>query len=128
MKVIFFDGVCGTCNKFVDFIIRLDYNQKFKFSSLQSEFAKNNLPEKFTNDLKTIVYLEDNRLYSKSEAVLMILKEIKGFRTISTLISCLPTYLLNCFYDLFAKNRYKFFGKKEICRIPSPEERSRFID
>lgn len=128
MKVIFFDGVCATCNTFINWILKWDKERKFYFSPLQGEFAKNKLPERFTQDLSTIVYLADNHLYTKSEAIFMILKEIKGFVTISRMMKCCPVFISNWFYDHFAKNRYKFFGKKESCRIPTTDERSRFIN
>ena len=128
MKVIFFDGVCATCNTFVDLIIKLDKEKKFQFSPLQSEFAKSKVPESFTKDLNTIVYLAENNLHTKSEAICMILGEIKGFVIISKLMKCFPVFFLNWFYDHFANNRYKFFGKKESCRIPTADERSRFIN
>jgi predicted DCC family thiol-disulfide oxidoreductase YuxK len=126
-KVIFFDGVCGLCNGFVDFILTVDKQQVFLFSPLQSEFARKNLPEKMTTDLKSVVYLRDGKQYSKSEAVLKIMSDVGGIWKLSLLGKILPEVMRNKAYDMVAENRYKLFGKKETCRLPSAEERSRFI-
>jgi predicted DCC family thiol-disulfide oxidoreductase YuxK len=127
MKVIFFDGVCGLCNGFVDFIIKIDKEKKFYFSPLQSEYAQKNLPPEFTLDLKSVVYKEDDQYYSKSAAVMKVLAELGGIWKLAILGHLLPSSILNWAYDLVAENRYKLFGKKETCRLPTPDERSRFV-
>lgn len=127
MKVIFFDGVCGLCNGFIDFIMKVDKEKKFHFSPLQSEYAQKNLPPEFTQDLKSVVYKESGHCYSKSEAVLKVLTELGGIWKLASLGKLLPSPVLNWGYDLVAENRYKIFGKKETCRLPTPEERSRFV-
>lgn len=127
MKVIFFDGVCGLCNGFIDFIMKIDTEKKFHFSPLQSEYAQKNLPPEFTRDLKSVVYKENDHCYSKSEAVLKVLTELGGIWKLASLGKLLPSPFLNWGYDLVAENRYKIFGKKETCRLPTPEERSRFV-
>lgn len=127
MKVIFFDGVCGLCNGFIDFVMKIDKDQKFHFSPLQSEYAKKNLPEEMTRDLKTIVYKDGDNLSMKSDAVLKILKEIGGVWSLASAGRILPGTLRDSAYEMVAENRYKLFGKKETCRLPTPEERSRFV-
>jgi predicted DCC family thiol-disulfide oxidoreductase YuxK len=126
-NIIFFDGVCGLCNGFVDFVIARDKNNFFYFSPLQSDFAQKNLPAEFVNDLKTIVVRVDGQVYKKSRAVLKVTHLLGGLWKILTLANILPTSLLDFFYDLIATNRYKLFGKKETCRLPTPEERIRFL-
>lgn len=127
MKVIFFDGVCGLCNGFIDFVMKIDKDQKFHFSPLQSDYARNNLPEEMTRDLKTVVYKDGDQISMKSDAVLKILKEIGGVWGLASAGRILPGTLRDSAYEMIAENRYKIFGKKETCRLPTPEERSRFV-
>jgi predicted DCC family thiol-disulfide oxidoreductase YuxK len=127
MKIIFFDGVCGLCNGFIDFVLKIDKKNQFHFSALQSDFAVKNLPEEYTKDLKSVVYMNDGKVYVKSKAVINILSEIGGPWRIFSSAKILPYSLLNTAYDLVATNRYRVFGKKETCRIPTQEERSKFI-
>lgn len=127
MKVIFFDGYCGLCNGFIDFMMKVDKNAIFKFSPLQSDYAKANLPLSDVEDLKSVVVLIDGQTYRKSEGVLKALGELGGIWKLSSLVGSLPSGVLNKGYDLVAQNRYKIFGKRESCRLPTPEERARFI-
>jgi predicted DCC family thiol-disulfide oxidoreductase YuxK len=127
MKIIFFDGYCGLCNGFVDFIIKFDKNAVFKFSPLQSEFAKTKLSQSDLKDLKSVVVLINDQTYRKAEAALKALAELGWPWKILLIFSLLPEKVLNFFYDLIAANRYRIFGKRETCRLPTPEERERFI-
>ena len=125
--IIYFDGVCGLCNGFIDFVMSIDKNNIFKYSPLQSEHAQKNLPKEFTEDLKTVVVQIDGKTFSKSAAVIAVLIEIGGFWKLAIIGKILPTFLANKAYDLVAENRYNLFGKKETCRLPTPEERAKFI-
>lgn len=127
MKVIFFDGVCGLCNGFVDFVLKIDKKNEFLFSPLQSDYAKTHLPEEYTKDLKSVVYYHDGKIISRSKAVIKILSEIGGLWKIAVVGNILPEKLRDSAYDMVAQNRYKIFGRKETCRLPTPEERSRFV-
>ena len=127
VKIIFFDGVCGLCNGFVTFIMKVDKKRKFYFSPLQGEFANEHLPKHFISDLKSVVLMSDGKISSKSDAVIRILVEIGGIWKVALICRILPVFLLDFFYNLIAENRYRLFGKKSSCRIPSPEERSRFV-
>jgi predicted DCC family thiol-disulfide oxidoreductase YuxK len=127
MNVIYFDGVCGLCNGFVDFIMKIDQEGKFKFSPLQSEFAQANLPSEYTASLDSVVVQIDGKIFRKSKAVFAVLKKLGGPWVLVGAIGVLPEALLNRAYDLVAENRYKIFGKKETCRLPTPEERTRFV-
>ena len=126
-KVIFFDGLCGLCNGFVDFVMLKDKKQEFKFSPLQSDFAQSVLDPQDVTDLKSVVVRLEGKTYKKSAAVFKVFHELGGGWKILAGLEVLPTPLLNWGYDLVAKNRYKLFGKKETCRLPTPEERQRFI-
>lgn len=127
MNVIFFDGYCGLCNGFVDFMMKVDKKAIFKFSPLQSEFAKQHVDPADISELKSVVILIDGKTYRKAEGVLKAIAHLGGIWKSSSLIALLPNKILNVGYDLVAENRYSLFGKRETCRLPSPEERSRFI-
>lgn len=126
--IIFFDGVCGLCNGFVDFIMAIDHKKRFLFSPLQSEFAKTHLPPEMTQDLKSVVLLSEGKLHTKSAAVIKVMSEIGGIWKVVTLGKLLPAALSNKVYDMVAENRYRLFGKKETCRLPTEEERQRFVN
>ena len=127
-NVIFFDGVCGLCNRFVDFVMSIDDDDEFMFSPLQGEFGKKVLPIEYTRDMKSVVLLKNNGdLYNQSNAVIEILTEIGGLWSMARIANILPQGILDKAYDLVAENRYDMFGKREACRIPTAEERSKFI-
>ncbi|MBC7465436.1 MAG: thiol-disulfide oxidoreductase DCC family protein [Bdellovibrio sp.] len=127
-RIIFFDGVCSLCNGFIDFILKRDQKKAFEFSSLQSQFARKILPPQNLS-LDSIVLLEDQKVYTNSTAVLRILFEIGGgWNLFAVLASILPVWLRDRIYQTIARNRYKLFGKKDTCRLPSPEEKNRFLE
>jgi predicted DCC family thiol-disulfide oxidoreductase YuxK len=127
--VLFFDGVCGLCNGFVQFLFDIDQTTIFKVSTLQGTFASQRLPEGLTKDLNSLVVLNDKgQLLTKSKAVLYIFGTVGGlWRLVSWAGVVLPTTLTDMIYDFVAKNRYRWFGQLEACRMPTPEERGRFI-
>lgn len=127
MNIIFFDGVCGLCNGFVDFIMKIDKAGQFKFSPLQSEYAKKNLPAEFTENLNSVVVQIDGKNYRKSDGVFQVWKKLGAPWSALSLLKALPAPLTDAGYDLVAKTRYKIFGKKDSCRLPTPDERARFL-
>lgn len=127
MNIIYFDGVCGLCNGFVDFIMKIDTAGKFKFSPLQSEFAKSRLLPRYTEDLKSVVVEIDGEILEKSDAVFKVFETLGGKWKIAAKLKILPLFLRNAGYDLVAEMRYKIFGKKDTCRLPTPEEKERFV-
>lgn len=126
-KIIFFDGICGLCNGFVDFIMRIDKDKQFQFSPLQSEFAKKTLPEKYTSNLSSVVVQIDGKTFKKAEAALAVFRELGGIWGGISQLRRLPLPLLDWGYNLVASKRYAIFGKRETCRLPTPAERERFI-
>ena len=128
--IIFFDGICNLCNAFVQFVIKRDKRSQFKFASLQSEAAKRMLPEKFFTDekLSSVLLLEDGKTFSKSTAALRILRRLAGPWKLMYAFIILPPVIRNWVYDVIAKNRYRWFGKRESCMIPAPELKHRFLD
>ena len=127
-RIIFFDGVCPVCNGFVDYVLKKDLKSQFQFSSLQSQFAKTNLPSQYQG-LDSVILMENDQLFSKSTAILRILFQLGGhWNALAVFLSVIPNPVRNIFYDLFAKYRYRLFGQNETCRLPSAGEKSRFIE
>jgi predicted DCC family thiol-disulfide oxidoreductase YuxK len=126
--VVFFDGVCGLCNRFVDFVIRHDARGAFHFAPLQGETARERLAEADVRDLKTFVLLDGEGTYRKSTAVLRVLGRLDGFwRAVAAVLWLVPRPLRDVGYSVVARYRYAIFGKKAACRLPTPAERGRFL-
>ena len=128
--ILFFDGVCNLCNSSVQFIIRRDRNERFLFASLQSEKAKKTLPAKYRveDDLKSLVLKDGDRLKTKSSAALTIARDLSGLWPFLYLLMIIPKALRDFVYDLIARNRYNWFGKKDACMIPTTDLKSRFVE
>ena len=127
--IILFDGVCNLCNSSVQFIIKHDLKNLFRFAALQSAFGKLQLAKfQLSNStLDTFVYIYDEQVYTKSTAALKIARLLKGGWKIFYVLIVIPPFIRNWFYDRVAKNRYKWFGKKETCMIPTPELKNKFL-
>lgn len=127
--VILFDGVCNFCNNSVQFIIRRDREAYFSFVSLQSETGAQLLREhSYTDDLNSVVVIDQGRLYTKSDAALQIIWHFHGLWRMARILRWVPRLVRDHAYDIIAKNRYRWFGTRESCMLPSPEIRSRFLD
>lgn len=128
-QIILFDGVCNFCNSSINFIIDHDPEKHFKFAPLQSDFGQKILRQfnKNTEDFDSVILLKNNQLYQKSAAALEITKHLSGFWKYLTIFRILPTFILNFFYDIVAKNRYRIFGKSDACRMPTPDLKERFL-
>lgn len=125
--VILFDGVCNFCNSSVNFIIEHDKKGYFKFAPLQSEIGKT-LVDKFgLNDVDSIILVKDGKAYTHSTAALKFIKHLDGIWSWAYIFVVIPRPIRDFFYKLFAKNRYRLFGKKEVCMMPTPEIRARFL-
>jgi predicted DCC family thiol-disulfide oxidoreductase YuxK len=127
--IIFFDGICNLCNSSVQFIIKRDTNNLFLFSSLQSDAAKDILLQyKLENyDLSSIILLEDGVMYQKSTAILKIARKLTGISKYFYVFKITPTFIRDGIYTFIAKNRYKWFGKRASCMLPSTALKSRFL-
>jgi len=126
---ILFDGVCNLCSGFVVFTIKRDPHAKFKFASLQSNEG-GNLQKEFgidTENIKTIVLVENDNYYIKSDAVLRIFKHLDGMWFILYYLIFIPRPIRNFVYDLVANNRYRWFGRKDVCMLPTPQLKKRFL-
>jgi predicted DCC family thiol-disulfide oxidoreductase YuxK len=128
--ILFYDGVCGMCDRIVQFVLQRDRRRRFRFAALQGEAATQTLGHfgKDPTDLDTVYVLtEDGRLLHKARAILFVLRQLGLPWALLTVLGVLPTVLLDWGYDRVAKNRYRVFGKYESCRLPTVEERSRFL-
>ncbi len=130
MNVILFDGVCNLCNGAVNWVIKRDKKNIFKFASLQSVYGlqviKNyNLSNQYLN---TIVLVESDKVYLRSVAVLRILKRLGGIYSAACIFMIIPPPILNFFYNIVAKYRYRWFGKKDSCMVPDASLKEKFID
>jgi predicted DCC family thiol-disulfide oxidoreductase YuxK len=128
--VILFDGVCNFCNFWVNFIINRDKNDTYQFAALQSDSGQKLLQEfrLNSNDFDSFVLIINDKHFTKSTAALMISKNLNSIIKLLYPLIILPVPIRDFFYDLIAKNRYKFFGKRDVCRIPAEEEKKKFLE
>ena len=134
--IILYDGVCGLCNRLVQFLLKHDREGHLRFASLQSDFAEKVLRRHGLNakDLDTVHVVEnydqpDERVLQRSDAILRAGRELGGFwGASSTIARVVPRPLRDIVYKLVATNRYRLFGKYDTCMLPDPSQRSRFLD
>ena len=127
-RILFFDGVCGLCNWSVDFVLKRDLQGTIQFSPLQGETARTLLGSADLNDLNTMVFWVAGRSYRRSAAAVRVLWQLGPiWQIVGTALWLIPLPLRNLGYSIIARNRYRLFGKKETCRLPTPEERTRFL-
>lgn len=125
--IVVFDGVCVLCNRFFNWLIKNDKDEKFMYTNFQSDFSKkNNLKLKDINSV-AVIKTNGEKIY-KVQAVYYILKKIDRYFIVRTLIKLLPLFLTNICYDLIANFRYRIFGKYETCIIPNENIRKNFIN
>lgn len=128
--VVLFDGVCNLCNRTVQYIIRHDPEGRFRFASLQSS-AGRELQERYGFDpdaVNTIILVERERSYSRSDAALRIARRLKGPVRFGWIARFVPRLLRDAVYDWIGRNRYRWFGRREECMVPSADLRERFLD
>lgn len=129
-KIILFDGVCNLCDSSIQFIIKHDKKDIFRFVALQSEIGME-ITKYIGVDTSKIdsilLYEPGNAYYYKAQAALKIAKELGGIYTVISWFGVLPKFLTNSVYDYIAKNRYKWYGKKDACMIPTPELKAKFL-
>jgi predicted DCC family thiol-disulfide oxidoreductase YuxK len=128
-KIIFFDGLCGLCDHFVTFMLVADKKNVLKFAPQQGETFQSQEVKKYIRPEvgDSIFYLKGNKFYSKSTAVLTAMSDMGGIWKLASILKLIPTPLRDIIYDIVAKNRYRLFGKHESCRLPTPEEKSKFL-
>lgn len=125
--IVVFDGVCVLCNRFFNWLIKNDKDEKFMYTNFQSDFSKkNNLKLKEINSV-AVIKTNGEKIY-KVQAVYYILKKIDRYFIVQILLKLLPLFLTNICYDLIANFRYRIFGKYETCIIPNENVRKNFIN
>lgn len=125
--IVVFDGVCVLCNRFFNWLIKNDKDEKFLYTNFQSDFSKkNNLKLKEINSV-AVIKTNGEKIY-KVQAVYYILKKIDRYFIVRILLKLLPLFLTNICYDLIANFRYRIFGKYETCIIPNENVRKNFIN
>ncbi|MGM8362629.1 thiol-disulfide oxidoreductase DCC family protein [Flavobacterium sp. ARAG 55.4] len=130
-KIILFDGVCNLCDSAVQFIIKRDQKDIFRFVALQSDLGQKICSHIGVDQKKNdsiILYEPGIAYYHKSEAALKIASELGGFYGFLAVLNVFPKKINDIIYDYIAKNRYRWYGKKEQCMIPTPELRAKFLE
>lgn len=128
-SVILFDGVCNLCNASIDFILKRDKKNQFLVGALQEEAGQKLLSKFEVNPeyLDSLVLIEDEKIYFRSTAAIRIAKHLSGLWPIFYGFIILPPSIRDGIYNLVGRNRYSWFGKKNTCRLPSPEEKAKFL-
>jgi predicted DCC family thiol-disulfide oxidoreductase YuxK len=128
--IVLFDGVCNLCNSTVQFVMKRDKRKQFLFGSLQGKTGQQylrqyNLPHNLFN---SFMLIEGNKLYTRSTGALRMLKHLGGGWQLLYGFIIIPRFIRDAVYRLIATNRYKWFGKRDQCRVPTPQERERFLE
>ena len=130
-KIILFDGVCNLCDASIQYVIKHDNADVFRFVALQSELGQKVLKHIGINSIhidSIVLYEPGIAYYYKSTAALHIAKGLKGIFTLATVFQILPTGFRDLIYEYVAKNRYQWYGKKETCLVPTPALKSKFLE
>lgn len=129
-RIVLFDGVCNLCNSFVIFIIRHDRGERFRFAALQSGFVQSHLLPHYPEiaQLDTVLYYRDGKMYDRSTAALLILRDLGGWPSLLYGAIIVPQIIRDRVYNLIAKGRYRLFGRREQCMLPTPDLKRRFFE
>src|SRR5258705_4856366 len=129
-KIVLFDGVCNLCNRGVQFIIKRDKKKQFRFATLQGNTGSD-LLKKFdlpANVFNSFILIEGDKVYTRSTAALRVAKKLSGSWKLLYGLMIIPRFIRNFVYNVIAKNRYKWFGKRDKCMVPAPELKERFLE
>lgn len=134
-SIVLYDGVCGLCNRLVQFILKRDTHDRFRFASLQSHFSETLLMRHGadSHDLDTFYLVKGygkphERVLMRSDAILDVVKTLGGIWKLAVAGRILPKALRDAMYRVVARNRYRLFGRHESCMLPSPQQRHKFLD
>ncbi|MBC7949730.1 MAG: thiol-disulfide oxidoreductase DCC family protein [Chitinophagaceae bacterium] len=128
--VILFDGVCNLCNRIVQFVIRRDKSNHFRFASLQGKSGQEYL-KRFqlpSNDLNSFILVERDKVFKRSTAALRVARRLNGMWPLLYGFIIVPPFIRDAVYDYIAKNRYRWYGRREECMVPGESLRERFLD
>lgn len=128
--IVFFDGVCNLCNSSVNFIIRHDKHKIFHFASLQWKVSKEILGEEYPENeyYDSVIYYEKGEVFQRSDAALRIAAKLDFPYSLLSAFRIIPAFLRDSVYMFISKNRYKWFGKKDSCMLPTPPLKKRFLN
>jgi predicted DCC family thiol-disulfide oxidoreductase YuxK len=124
--VLFFDGVCNLCNSSIDFVVRRDKKRRYRFAPLQGTTAAHAIPGQVLS-FDSFVLAENGQIYLRSTAALKVVAGLGGIWSFAKVLLWIPAPLRDVVYKVIAKNRYRWFGQKDTCRLPTPEERALFL-
>ena len=127
--VVLFDGVCNLCNGSILFIIKRDPRRRFRFASLQSEAGQALLREHHqpTEKFEAMILIENGMLFRKSSAALWVARRLSSPWAFLSIFLIVPPFLRDIVYDFIARRRYKWFGRQDVCMVPTPELKSLFL-
>jgi predicted DCC family thiol-disulfide oxidoreductase YuxK len=127
--IVLFDGVCNLCNQSVQFIIKRDKNDYFRFAHLQTFQSENTSLKNLKNlsDFNSIILIENEKYYFRSTAALRIARKLSGAWKILYVFIIVPPFIRHFVYDIIARNRYRWFGKKDSCMVPDDKLKKKFI-
>jgi len=128
-NLVLFDGVCNLCNALVQFVIRHDPKAKFRFAAIQSDIGRK-IFQKYgmdTADLQTFVFISDKQVFLRSSAAIAVVSRFGGAWKMCAIFWLVPRFVRDAVYSAIARNRYRWFGRKDACMIPTPEIEKRFL-
>jgi predicted DCC family thiol-disulfide oxidoreductase YuxK len=129
-SIILFDGVCNLCNRSVQFIIRRDKKNRFRFAAIQGKTGQS-LMQQFQltqNEINSFLLIEGQKIYTRSTAALRVFRQLGGLWSILYVFIIVPPFIRDVIYNWVARNRYKWYGKRDACMIPSDELKSKFLE
>lgn len=128
MKVVYFDGYCNVCNRFVDFLIRRDRRRVLKFASLQSATAEQRLPAGYSSQVSTMVFEDEGVITDQSTGAILAIAAVGGIFVFMKIFLLVPRFVRDGVYRWVANHRYLWFGRRETCRVATSEERAQFLN
>lgn len=126
-SIVYFDGLCNLCDRFVRFLVARDRRGRYRFAPLQGETARVRLEGRFTADPQTVVLEEPKRFRVRSDAAIAILTGLGGVWRLTGALRIVPRRLRDALYDYVARKRFVWYGRRDACRIPTEDERGRFL-
>ena len=127
-KILFFDGICVMCSSLVSFVLKHDQHGRIKFATLQGKAAQQKIPKYTERPLKTVVFLDGEKIYTESDAILQVLIALGGLFRIMVLLKLVPKFIRDPVYRFVAQHRYRWFGQTEHCALLTKEQRAQIID
>lgn len=125
--ILFYDGDCGFCQNSVQFILKHESEALLNFAPLQGDYALQHLPKELTDDLNSLVILDNQQIYTKSNAALFVAQSLSFPYSLAKIGKCIPLTVRDGLYKLVARNRFKLSKGSKTCKIPTENERLRFI-